>query len=204
MQSRRATRNSFGLELYIHHKLNYRSECMQKTPCHPRWSRGRDAAPSERLRQWLRVLALLPGPPPAAPPVARGGAACHTLRAAPLAATTASWTVSWSAAAASSEKHMIRRASVVGVDAFFATWSMTAEPVRWTACTLRSTTLSWTRHPDVSTMMSRCPVSTTTSASVWPSPAAARRSGAAARASISHPLPTEARALRAPRRANTP
>ena len=119
---------------------------MQKTPCHPRWSRGRDAAPSERLRRWLRVLALLPGPPPAAPPVARGGAACHTLRAAPLAATTASWTVSWSAAAASSEKHMIRRASVVGVDAFFATWSMTAEPVRWTACTLRNTTLSWTRR----------------------------------------------------------
>ena len=67
---------------------------MQKTPCHPRWSRGRDAAPSERLRRWLLVLALLPGPPPAAPPVARGGAACHTLRAAPLAATTASWTVS--------------------------------------------------------------------------------------------------------------
>ena len=133
----------------------------------PEVERGRDAAPSERLRRWLR--ARLSRTAARRTAGGAGGAACHTLRAAPLAATTASWTVSWSAAAASSEKHMIRRASVVGVDAFFATWSMTAEPVRWTACTLRSTTLSWTRHPDVSTMMSRCPVSTTTSASVWPS-----------------------------------
>ena len=175
---------------------------MQKTPCHPRWSRGRDAAPSEGFAggcacwRCFRTAARRTAG-------GAGGAACHTLRAAPLAATTASWTVSWSAAAAllrethdSSRLRRRRRRLLRHLEHDGRAGSLDS--------------VHFAQHDVELDAPPRClnddeplPRQHDNERRSGP-PVAARRSGAAARASISHPLPTEARALRAPRRANTP